>query len=117
MGYFIAGVGEHSQMMRVTMPTAIDPNPKAKDSVFTDLFTIPKYLLELYQTLHPEDKTTTEKDLKVVTAKCVLAEHIYNDLGFMVGGDQLIMLVEAQSSWSPNIVIRLLIYVAQALNK
>ena len=91
-------------------------NHKAKDSVFTDLFTIPKYLLELYQTLHPEDKTTTEKDLKVITAKCVLAEHIYNDLGFMVGDNQLIMLVEAQSSWSPNIVLRLLIYVAQALN-
>jgi hypothetical protein len=98
------------------MTTPIAPNPKAKDSVFTDLFTIPKYLLELYQTLHPEDKTTTEADLKVVTAKCVLAEHIYNDLGFMVGGNQLIMMVEAQSSWSPNIVIRLLIYVAQALN-
>lgn len=52
---------------------------KAKDSVFTDLFTIPKYLLELYQMLHPEDKTTTEKDLKVITAKCILAEHIYAD--------------------------------------
>ena len=98
------------------MTIAIEPNRKAKDSVFTDLFTIPKYLLELYQTLHPEDKTTAEADLKVVTAKCVLAEHIYNDLGFMVGGDRLIMMVEAQSSWSPNIVIRLLIYVAQALN-
>ena len=98
------------------MATSIEPNHKAKDSVFTDLFTIPKYLLELYQTLHPEDRTTAEGDLRVVTAKCVLAEHIYNDLGFMVGGDRLIMMVEAQSSWSPNIVIRLLIYVAQALN-
>ena len=88
------------------MLSPIDINRKAKDSVFTDLFTIPKYLLELYQTLHPEDKQTTEADLKIVTAKCVLAEHIYNDLGFMVGGDQLIMLVEAQSSWSPTRKLR-----------
>ena len=27
----------------------------AKDSVFCDLFKIPKYLLQLYQALHPED--------------------------------------------------------------
>lgn len=30
----------------------------AKDSVFTNLFGIPKYLLQLYQALHPEDKET-----------------------------------------------------------
>ena len=31
-----------------------------KDSVFSDLFKIKKYLLQLYRALHPEDKTTTE---------------------------------------------------------
>ncbi|MBQ4360971.1 MAG: hypothetical protein II767_12035 [Proteobacteria bacterium] len=87
----------------------------AKDSVFTDLFSIPEYLLELYQVLHPEDKTTTVKDLKSVTCRCILAEHPYNDLGFHVG-DRLIILVEAQSSWSPNIVLRLLCYWGQTLN-
>ena len=87
----------------------------AKDSVFTNLFSTPEYLLELYQVLHPEDKTTTIKDLKSVTCRCILAEHPYNDLGFNVG-NRLIVLVEAQSSWSPNIVLRLLGYWIQTLN-
>ena len=87
----------------------------AKDSIFTDLFSIPKYLLELFQALHPEDKTTTVDDLKSITCRCILAEHPYNDLGFRVG-NRLIVLVEAQSSWSPNIVLRLLSYWIQTLN-
>lgn len=88
----------------------------AKDSVFTDLFSIPEYLLELYQVLHPEDKKTTVKDLKSITCRCILADHPYNDLGFNVG-DRMIVLVEAQSTWSPNIVLRLLGYWAQTLNQ
>ena len=87
----------------------------AKDSVFTDLFSIPKYLFELYQAIHPEDSETTIEDLKSVTCRCILAEHPYNDLGFCVG-DRLIVLVEAQSTWSPNIVLRLLSYWVQTLN-
>ncbi len=42
-----------------------------KDSVFTDLFKIPKYLLQLYQTLHPEDKESTEDSISNVTIKNV----------------------------------------------
>ena len=87
----------------------------AKDSVFTDLFSIPKYVFELYQAIHPEDDVTTINDLKSVTCRCILAGHPYNDLGFQVG-DRLIVLVEAQSSWSPNIVLRLLSYWVQTLN-
>ena len=86
-----------------------------KDSVFTHLFSIPEYLLELYRALHPEDKKTTVKDLSSITCQCILANHPYNDLGFSVG-NRLIVLVEAQSTWSPNIVLRLLIYWAQTLN-
>ena len=87
----------------------------AKDSVFTDLFSIPKYLFELYQTLHPEDKSSTVNNISSVTTRCVLTEHQYNDLGFLVR-DKLLVLVEAQSTWSPNIVIRLLSYAVQSIN-
>ena len=87
----------------------------AKDSVFTNLFSIPKYVFELYQAIHPEDDVTTIHDIKAVTCRCILAEHPYNDLGFRVG-NRLIVLVEAQSSWSPNIVLRLLSYWVQTLN-
>jgi hypothetical protein len=73
----------------------------AKDSVFRDLFENLEYLLELYQTLHPEDKETTQEKLGIVTIKNVLLDQLYNDLGFTVG-DKLLVLVEAQSSWTVN---------------
>lgn len=37
----------------------------AKDTVFKSLFSEPKYLLQLYQALHPEDTETTEDDLTI----------------------------------------------------
>ena len=82
-----------------------------KDCVFTDLFSNKKYLLELYLSLHPEDTGITEDDLTDITIENVLVNDLYNDLGFRVG-DRLIILVEAQSTWSPNILIRTLLYVA-----
>ena len=84
----------------------------AKDSVFTDLFRDKKYLLQLYQALHPEDKTATEESIHSVTLKNILLDQSYNDLSFQVGS-RLVVLVEAQSSWSPNIVVRCLMYLAQ----
>ena len=52
-----------------------------RDSVFSDLFRDKKYLLKLYQTLHPEDMETTEDDLVDVTIQNVLTNDLYNDLG------------------------------------
>lgn len=83
-----------------------------KDSVFTDLFKIPKYLLQLYQTLHPEDKEPTEDSISNVTIKNVFLDQPYNDLGFQVG-EKLMVLGEAQASWTVNIVIRSFLYLAQ----
>lgn len=42
-----------------------------KDSVFSDLFKIKKYLMQLYWALHPEDKTVTENELTYITIKNV----------------------------------------------
>ena len=86
---------------------------QAKDSVFTDLFSDKKYLLELYQALHPEDTAATQDDLILMTLKSVVADHIHNDLGFRVG-NRLMILIEAQSSWTPNILIRALGYLVQS---
>ena len=82
-----------------------------KDTVFRDMFSNPKYLLQLYRVLHPEDKSITEADLEIVTLQSILLNGIYNDLGFLVRKDKLMVLVEAQSTWSPNIVIRSLMYL------
>ncbi len=81
-----------------------------KDSVFTNLFQDKKYLIQLYKTIHPEDKDVTEAELKDITIHNILTDDIYNDLGFLVG-DRLVILVEAQSTWTENIVIRSLIYL------
>ncbi|MCM1135479.1 MAG: hypothetical protein NC400_07870 [Clostridium sp.] len=83
-----------------------------KDSVFSDLFRIKKYLLQLYLALHPEDIAATEDELTDITIKNVLTDNLYNDLGFLLG-DRLMILVEAQSTWTANIIIRGLMYLVQ----
>ena len=88
------------------------PKRKIKDSVFTNLFQDKKYLLRLYKALHPEDNNVTEEDIKDVTIKHILVDADYNDLGFSVGG-RLVILVESQSTWTLNIIIRALMYLIQ----
>ena len=89
---------------------------KAKDSVFCDLFSQKRYLLELYRTIHPEDNTVTVGDLEVVTLERVITTGEYNDLGFTVGR-KLLVLVEAQTTWSVNIVTRMLLYLAETFRR
>lgn len=67
----------------------------AKDSVFTDLFQDPKYLIQLYHALHPEDQDVTVESISNVTIKNILLDQCYNDLGVCIG-DKLVILVEAQ---------------------
>ena len=89
----------------------------AKNSVFLDLFQHKKNLLKLYQTLHPEDTDTTEDTLDIVTIDNVLTDNLYNDLGIMTGNNKLLLLLEAQASWTVNILIRILLYLAQSYHE
>ena len=88
------------------------PKRKIRDSVFTNLFQEKKYLLQLYKALHPEDTEVTEDEIADITLKHVLVDADYNDLGFSVG-DRLMVLVESQSTWTMNIIIRALMYLMQ----
>lgn len=88
------------------------PKRKIRDSVFTDLFQDKKYLLQLYKVLHPEDTDVTEDEIADVTLKHVLVDADYNDLGFSVG-NRLMILVECQSTWTVNIIIRAMMYLMQ----
>lgn len=88
----------------------------AKNSVFLDLFKDKKYLLELYRTLHPEDTKATEDTLTDITIENVLTDNLYNDLGFVVGG-RLMILIEAQSTWTVNILVRILLYLAESYHE
>ncbi len=84
-------------------------NRQAKNSVFLNLFTRKEYELELYKELFPEDTTITADDLELVTLDNVLTFHPSNDLGLLARG-KLIVLAEAQSTWSVNIIFRLADY-------
>lgn len=86
------------------------PRRTAKDTVFKDLFSTPENLLKLYNGLHPEDTDITTSDIKLITLESILRNGIYNDLGFLAK-NRLMILVEAQSTWSPNIVLRGAMYL------
>lgn len=89
------------------------PKRTAKDTVFTSLFRDKEYLLQLYQALHPEDRETTQEDLTIVTLENIMAGGIYNDLGFQLK-EKLIFLIEAQSTWTMNILVRVFMYIAKS---
>lgn len=82
-----------------------------KDCVFSDFFGRTENLIRLYRTIHPEDTEVREEDLKDITICNVLVDALYNDLGFRVG-DRQIILVEAQSTWSVNIIVRSMFYLS-----
>ena len=83
---------------------------QAKDHVFVDLFNQKKYCLQLFNALHPEVTNVTEDDISNISISHVIVDKPYNDLGFTVG-DRLLVLVEAQSTWSRNILVRILLYL------
>ncbi len=83
-----------------------------KDSVFMYMFRQPGYARKLYLAPHPEDQTVTDEDCKLVTLENIITTGIYNDVGIQVR-EVLIFLVEAQSTFSPNIALRLLLYVSE----
>lgn len=88
---------------------------KIKDTVFSKLFEDYDNLLLLYKALHPEDTDVTVDDLQEVLLSNILVNGLYNDLSFTVRG-KFIVLLEAQSTWTLNILPRALMYYANLLN-
>ena len=84
-----------------------------KDSVFTLLFSNIENVRKLYQSLHNDAEQYRTTDFKIVTLENALINGQYNDLGFTVK-DRLIILVEAQSTFNPNMGVRLLMYIAKS---
>lgn len=91
-------------------------NREFKNSVFIDLFGQNVYRMQLFRTLHPEMRDVTDADLKTITLKQVITNHSYNDLALQVR-DHLMIFVEAQSSWSVNILLRVLLYFADTVQE
>ena len=88
----------------------------AKNTVFIDLFSQNEYRLQLFQTLHPEITDVNADELQIITIKPIITNQQYNDLAF-VFRDKLMIFVEAQSTWSINILIRLLLYLAETIRE
>ena len=89
-------------------------NRGAKNSVFIDVFEQPENRLALLRVLHPEMTDVREEDIHTVTLKQVITNHMYNDLAFQVK-DRLMVFVEAQSTWSENLTVRILLYLADTI--
>ena len=90
----------------------VKANRKYKDSVFTNLFAEKKYAFMLYKDLHPEDLEAAEEDVEVITVENIFTNDLYNDAAFRVG-NRLITLAEHQSTYSFNIPMRMLLYIAE----
>jgi|GEM_PF-6175276 len=51
----------------------------------------PKYTLQLYQALHPEDVGVSIEDISNVTIENILLDKMYNDCAFTVRNKLLVM--------------------------
>jgi len=89
---------------------------QTKDHVFTDLFDQKEYQKLLYKVLHPEDPDIKSSELETLTLETILDRGIYNDLGILAK-DKILLLVEAQSTYSENILYRSLMYLAKSYQK
>lgn len=84
-------------------------NREYKDSMFKDLFSIPKNSVELINALLNTDYK--EEDIENVTLSNVLKKDIYNDLAFLTKENELIVLIEHQSTLNCNMPLRMLLYL------
>ena len=83
-------------------------NRQYKDSVFRKFFNHENKIAELYQAIRPDDDIRAE-DITIKTFDDVFIDQQRNDLSFL-WKDQSVVLVEHQSSISPNLPYRLLVY-------
>ncbi len=95
---------------------SIDLKREIKDSIFSALVKEKKWLREVYLSLYPEDTLVKEEDIKLIKLENVFINGMYNDLSFRVR-EKLIIFMECQSTWAPNIPFRLLSYFTQSLNR
>lgn len=85
-----------------------------KDSLFRHIFNDKKRLASLYKALTGE--TISPRDIRITTLSGVFYNDIKNDISFSIG-DRDIILMEHQSSWNPNMPLRMLWYLAKLYNR
>ncbi|MBE6853048.1 MAG: hypothetical protein E7505_06185 [Ruminococcus sp.] len=98
------------------MATETKIKRKSKDSVFVKFFSYIENVKKLYEEFHPEVADLTEDDIQIQTLNSAIVNTIYNDLGFIVK-DRFVVLVEAQSTWNPNMALRMLFYISETYRR
>lgn len=86
------------------------PKRTYKDSLFRDIFNNKKRLQGIYKAL--TGKVAPLNEIKITTLRGTFFDDIKNDISFLVG-NLFVVLLEHQSTLSPNMPIRMLWYVAK----
>ena len=86
-------------------------NREYKDSVFTKLFSESETLLPLYNALS-QSQYPLDTHIEITTLEGVMFKDRYNDVSFVVDG-KLVVLIEHQSTISPNLPLRLMFYLSK----
>jgi len=90
-------------------------NRKYKDSVFSLLFSDPEIVAEVYEAIFGVELGPDVK-VEIKTLKNVLSGGKFNDVAFLLN-DQLIVLMEHQSTINDNMPFRMLLYIAEIYNR
>lgn len=89
-------------------------NRQYKARLFEMIFSQKKELLELYNAVSGSDYTDPDK-LEINTLENAIYMAMHNDLSFVI--DSQLSLYEHQSTFNPNIPLRLLMYIADLYSK
>ena len=90
------------------------PKRTYKDSLFRHIFNDKRRLASLYESL--TGRKVAPRDIAITTLRGVFFNDIKNDISFRIG-DRDIILIEHQSSWNPNMPLRMLWYVAKLYSR
>ena len=85
-----------------------------KDSLFRYMFNNKKRLADLYEAL--TGRAVSPREIKITTLRGVFMSDIKNDISFRIG-NRFIILMEHQSTWNPNMALRMLWYIAKLYHR
>ena len=88
---------------------------KYKDTIFRSVFSNPADAIDLYNQIS-DTKINSDASVEIVTLTDELYVKQLNDLGLLID-NKLIVLVEQQSTYSKNLPLRLLMYIAREYEK
>lgn len=86
-----------------------------RDSVFQAVIKKPKYLREIYLSLHPEDEEIKEEDLRIIRTEPVFIGGALHDCCFSVR-DEKVIFIEVQSTLCRLLPERMIRYYAGSID-